>query len=63
MDALPKGIGGGAAAAAQAPSKPAKKSKKAWAGQKEMLMPIAGKKPAKETAVKKPAARPQRKSA
>jgi len=28
-----------------------------------MLMPIAGKKPAKEVAAKKPAARPQRKSA
>jgi len=28
-----------------------------------MLMPIAGKKPAKDTAAKKPAARPQRKSA
>ena len=43
--------------------KPAKKSKKASAGQKEMLMPIAGKKPAKEAAAKKPAARSQRKSA
>jgi DNA end-binding protein Ku len=32
------------------------------AGQKEMLMPIEGKKP-KEAAGKKPAARPQRKSA
>lgn len=32
-------------------------------GQKEMLMPIAGKKPAKEAAPKKPAAKPQRKSA
>jgi DNA end-binding protein Ku len=36
--------------------------RKAAAGQKEMLMPIAGKKPAKEAA-KKPATRPQRKSA
>ena len=41
----------------------AKKSKKATPGQKEMLMPIAGKKPAKEAATKKPAAKPQRKSA
>ncbi|MBB4382949.1 Ku protein [Bradyrhizobium sp. SBR1B] len=41
----------------------AKKLKKEFAGQKEMLMPIAGKKPAKEAAAKKPAARPQRKSA
>ena len=40
-----------------------KKSKKASAGQKEMLMPIAGKKPAKETPAKKAAAKPQRKSA
>jgi DNA end-binding protein Ku len=62
MDALRKSIGGGAAAA-QAPSKPAKTSgKKASAGQKEMLMPIAGKKPAK-VAAKKLSARPQRKSA
>ena len=60
MDALRKSIGGGAAA--EAPKKPAKKARKAAAGQKEMLMPIAGKKPAKEAA-KKPAARPQRKSA
>jgi DNA end-binding protein Ku len=37
--------------------------KKASAGQKEMLMPIAGKKPAKEAAAKKPAAKTQRKSA
>lgn len=34
----------------------------ASSGQKEMLMPIEGKKP-KEAAAKKPAARPQRKSA
>ena len=45
----------------QAP-KSAKKPKKAT-GQKEMLLPIEGKKPAKETAAKKPAARGQRKSA
>jgi DNA end-binding protein Ku len=44
-------------------SKSAKKPRKAASGQKEMLMPIAGKKPAKETAAKKPAARSQRKSA
>ena len=43
------------------PSKPAKKPRKAASGQKEMLMPIAGKK-AKETTAKKPTARPQRKS-
>jgi DNA end-binding protein Ku len=38
------------------------KPRKAGAGQKEMLTPIDGKKQAKETATKKPAAR-QRKSA
>jgi DNA end-binding protein Ku len=62
MDALRKSIGGGAART-EPSKKPAKKSKKATPGQKEMLMPIAGKKPAKETAAKKPAAKPQRKSA
>jgi DNA end-binding protein Ku len=62
MDALRKSVGG-AAAETKAPKKSAKKPKKAVAGQKEMLMPIAGKKPAKETAAKKPAAKPQRKSA
>ena len=62
MDALRKSVRG-AAAAPPASKKPAKKSKKASAGQKEMLMPIAGKKSAKETAAKKPAARSQRKSA
>jgi DNA end-binding protein Ku len=63
MDALRKSIGGGAAAGSKAPTKPAKKPRKAAAGQKEMLMPITGKKPAKEAVVKKPAAKPQRKSA
>ena len=62
MDALRKSIGGGAAAATEAPKKAAK-TRKAAAGQKEMLMPIAGKKLAKEPAAKKSAARPQRKSA
>ncbi|WP_420965999.1 Ku protein [Bradyrhizobium sp. B120] len=60
MDALRKSIGGEKAAQA---AKPARKPRKAASGQKEMLMPIAGKKPAKEAAAKKPAARPQRKSA
>jgi DNA end-binding protein Ku len=63
MDALLKSIGRDAAAATEAPKKPAKKARKAAAGQKEMLMPIAGKKPAKEAAAKRPAAKPQRKSA
>jgi DNA end-binding protein Ku len=62
MEALRKSVGGAAASEAKAGKKPTKKAKKA-AGQKEMLMPIAGKKPAKETAAKKPAARTQRKSA
>ena len=63
MDALRKSIGGGTAAATEAPKKSAKKARKATVGQKEMLMPIAGKKPAKEAAAKKPAAKPQRRSA
>jgi DNA end-binding protein Ku len=64
IDALRKSIGGGGGAALPEPSKkPTKKAKKAAPGQKEMLMPIAGKKPAKEAAAKKPAARSQRKSA
>jgi DNA end-binding protein Ku len=62
MDALRKSVGG-AAAEPKAPKRATKKPKKASAGQKQMLMPIAGKKPAKETAAKKPAAKPQRKSA
>jgi DNA end-binding protein Ku len=60
--ALRKSIGGGAATAKEAPKKSAKKPRKAVAGQKEMLMPIAGKKP-KEAAAKKSASKPQRKSA
>ena len=63
MEALRKSVGGAAAAASPAAKKPAKKSKKAASGQKEMLMPIAGTKPAKDTAAKKPSAKPQRKSA
>jgi DNA end-binding protein Ku len=62
MDALRKSVGG-AAAETKASKKSAEKPKKAAAGQKEMLMPIAGKKQAKEAAAKKPAAKPQRKSA
>jgi DNA end-binding protein Ku len=59
MDALRKSIGG----SSEAPKKPAKKPKKASPGQKEMLMPIAGKKQPKEAAAKKPAAGRHRKSA
>jgi hypothetical protein len=63
MDALRKSLGGGETAATETPKKPAKNARKAAAGQKEMLMPIAGNKPAKEAAAKKPAGKPQRKSA
>jgi DNA end-binding protein Ku len=58
MDALRQSIG----KASSPPAKPDKKTRKASAGQKEMLMPIQGKKSAKETTAKKPASR-QRKSA
>ncbi|MDA9406357.1 non-homologous end joining protein Ku [Bradyrhizobium sp. CCBAU 45384] len=61
MDALRQSVGRASAPAKSA--KPAKKAKKVSAGQKEMLMPIAGKKPAKEVAAKKPAAGTRRKSA
>jgi DNA end-binding protein Ku len=63
MEALRRSVGG-AAADTKDPKKAAKKPRKATAGQKEMLMPIQGEKPAKEAAAKKPsAARQQRKSA
>jgi DNA end-binding protein Ku len=62
MDALRKSVGG-AAAVTKAEKSPTKKTKKAAAGQKEMLMPIAGTKPTKQAAAKKPTARSQRKSA
>ncbi len=62
MEALRRSVGG-AAAETSASKKPAKKRRNAPAGQKEMLMSITGKKQAKETAAKKPAARPHRKSA
>ena len=62
MDALRKSVGG-AAADTRASAKTGKKPRKAAAGQKEMLMPISGKKPAKESSAKKSAARSQRKSA
>lgn len=67
MEALRKSVGSAAVGAKvqtkAAPKKTAKTPRKAAAGQKEMLMPIAGKKPAKEPAAKKPAAGRQRKSA
>src|ERR1700745_581257 len=55
MAALRKSVGG-AAAETNAPKKGAKKPRKAAAGQKEMLMPIARKKPATEAPGKKPTA-------
>jgi DNA end-binding protein Ku len=55
MDALRQSIG------AASPAKPATKSRKASARQKEMLMPIEGKKTPKATAAKK--SQPKRKSA
>jgi DNA end-binding protein Ku len=51
MDALKKSLSAGASEPARAASK-AKKSRRAVPGQKEMLMPIEGKKPAAKKAVK-----------
>ena len=62
MEALRRSVGG-EAAESKASKKSGKKSKNAPAGQKEMLMSIAGKKPAKGAAAKKPAAGARRKSA
>ena len=64
MEALRRSVGGRAAdAKAKSPEKAAKKPRKASAGQKEMLMPIEGKKQAKAAPAKKDAARSQRRSA
>jgi DNA end-binding protein Ku len=59
MEALRRSVGGAA------PTKPSKPSKprKAASGQKEMLMPIEGKKASKEATAKKSTSKPQRKSA
>jgi DNA end-binding protein Ku len=62
MEALRRSVGG-ARSEPSGSKKPSKKQRKTASGQKEMLMPIAGKKQAKEGAAKKPAARQQRKSA
>jgi DNA end-binding protein Ku len=63
MDALRQSTG----QASPSPGKPARKSRKASAGQNEMLMPIQDKKAAKEAAkgmgAKMPATKPQRRSA
>ena len=63
MEALRRSVGGRAAeTTAKSPGKTAKKPRKAAAGQKEMLMPIEGKKQ-KAAAAKKSTAKPQRRSA
>ena len=62
MEALRRSVGGGSSET-KSSAKPGKKGRKASNGQKEMLMPIAGKKPAKQAAAKKSSARPQRRSA
>jgi DNA end-binding protein Ku len=60
MEALRRSVGGAEPAKA---SKLSKKPRKAVSGQKEMLMPITDKKAGKEATAKKPASKPQRKSA
>jgi DNA end-binding protein Ku len=60
MEALRRSVGGAEPAKA---SKASKKPRKAASGQKEMLMPITGKKPAKDATARKLASKPQRKSA
>jgi DNA end-binding protein Ku len=62
MEALRKSVGGPAAESKPEKKRP-KKSRKAASGQKEMLMPIVGKKVAKESTGKKAAAKSHRKSA
>jgi DNA end-binding protein Ku len=62
MEALRRSVGG-ASAGSTAAGKTSKKSKKAIVGQKEMLMPIEGRKSAKGSAAKKPSAGARRKSA
>jgi DNA end-binding protein Ku len=61
MEALRRSVGG--SAETKTLKKSARKPRKPAAGQKEMLMPIQGKKQAKEAAAKKPAAGRHRKSA
>jgi len=57
MEALRRSVG------KEQPSKATKKPRKAAAGQKEMLLAISGRKPAKGIAGKKTTPKPQRKSA
>lgn len=61
MEALRQSVGKEAAPAQ--PAKPAKRTRKTGAGQKEMLMPIEGKKRSRDAASKKPAAATRRRSA
>jgi len=61
MEALRRSVGREAAPAKA--GNPVKKPRKVASGQKEMLMPIAGKKSAKESAAKKPSSGARRKSA
>jgi DNA end-binding protein Ku len=63
MDALRRSVGQAAPAKQAAPVKSGRRPRKVSSGQKEMLMPIEGKKTAKEPAVKKATARSQRKTA
>lgn len=56
MEALRRSVG------REEASKPGKKPKKAG-GQREMLLPIEGKKPSKDEAAKKPSSKTRRKSA
>jgi len=53
MEALRRSAGGADPAKTSKASKTSKKPRKAASGQKEMLMTIAGKKPAKEAAAKR----------
>lgn len=67
MEALRRSVGGAVAQAkAEVKAAPEEAGQEAAQGggrQNEMLMPIAGKEPANEAAAKKPAAKPERKSA
>jgi DNA end-binding protein Ku len=60
MEALRRSVG---AKTSEQPSKKGKRPRKTGTGQKEMLMSISGKKPAKEAAAKKASAKAHRKSA
>ena len=63
MEALRQSVGREKSTEPATPKKSVKKPRKAASGQKEMLMPIAGKKRAKEAGAKKQPAKAQRRSA